>query len=102
MPYAGCDVSGELQAPGFPPPRHEGLEPRLVNGHHAGIQALDLAVVDVDANYLIARLGEAGSRHEPNVPRSEYGQFHRRKVYTIARERWVLDFKVLRRPLVDL
>ena len=43
------------------------LEPRLVDRDLALLQALDLGGVDVDAQHVVAGIGEAGARDEADV-----------------------------------
>ena len=43
------------------------VEARLVDGHLAAIETLDLARIDVDADDLVARIGEARSGDQSNV-----------------------------------
>ncbi len=69
-------IRGEFEAPGVGIALDERIEPGLVDGHLALVQALDLAGVDIDADDVIARLGEAGARDEAHVAGAEDGDSH--------------------------
>ena len=53
------------------------LEARLVDRHLAAPQRRDLAGVDVDADDVVAALGEAGAGHQTDVPGADDAQLHR-------------------------
>src|SRR5262249_13145282 len=50
---------------------HEGLEPRLVDGHPPLAERVDLPGVGVDAEDLVAALGQAGAGDEAHVARAD-------------------------------
>ena len=54
----------------------QGLEPRLPDRHHAGVEAVDLARVLVDAGHLVAEIGEAGARNEPDIAGADHRDTH--------------------------
>ncbi len=69
--HAFCDVGRELQPARSAPATHDCLEPGLVDRQLAPLQPLDLGGVDVDTNHVIAGLGEASPRHQPDVAGAE-------------------------------
>ncbi len=60
-------VGREAQAAGLRVALHDRLEARLVDRDLAGLQARDLGRVDVDAEHLVACLGEAGAGDQADV-----------------------------------
>jgi len=70
------DVRGELEAPSALIAGDERLEPRLVDREPVLLQAVDLPRVDVGARNVVPRLREAGADDQPDVPRSDDGDFH--------------------------
>ena len=52
-------------------------QPGLVDGHAGPPQHPDFALVLVDADHVVARLGQAGSHHQPDISRSNDRYFHR-------------------------
>ena len=52
------------------------LEARLVDGRLAPPERLHLGLVHVDTGHEVARLGEAGARHEADVPGSHHCDSH--------------------------
>ncbi len=52
------------------------LEPRLPDRHLAGIEAVDLVLVLVDAGHMVAEIGEAGARHEPDIAGADHRDAH--------------------------
>ena len=55
---------------------HQLLEPGLVDRDPAALQRADLGRVLVDADDVVPVFGEAGARHQPDVPRSDDRDFH--------------------------
>ncbi len=70
------DVGGEVQPPGGDVARDHRLEAGLVDRHAALIQDLDLARVDVEAQHVVADLGETGAGDEPDVAGPDHRDFH--------------------------
>jgi len=83
----GADVGGELEAAIALVAHDQRLEPRLVDRQPVLAEAVDLGRVDVGAQDIIARFGEARPRHETHVPGTENRNFHRspRRCRTVAR-----------------
>ena len=52
------------------------LEPGLVDRHDPGVQAVDLALVLVDADHVMPEIGKACARHEPDITRTHHRNFH--------------------------
>ena len=52
------------------------LETRLVDGHHAAAQPADLGGILVDAHHVVAGLRQTRSEHQPDIPRTNDGNFH--------------------------
>ena len=71
-----AEVGRELQAAVALVPHDERLEPGLVDRQPVLAQAVDLGLVDVDAQDIIARFGEARPCHETDVPRAEHRDLH--------------------------
>ncbi len=69
-------IGGELETPGFGVAPDERVESGLVNRDLAALQALDLGGVDVDADHVIAGIGQARTGHQPHVARAENGHPH--------------------------
>src|SRR5437773_1382600 len=69
-------VGRELEAATALVARHQRLEPGLVNRQLVLAQLRDLALVDVGADHIVARLGETRPDHEPHVPRADDGDVH--------------------------
>ena len=55
----------------------DGLEARLPDGDDAGLELVDLALVDVHADHGVADFCQAGAGDEANVAGAEDGEFHR-------------------------
>ena len=72
------DVGGEAQAPGRDVARDHRLEPRLVDRHAAVVEDRDLARVDVEAQHVVADLGEAGAGDETDVAGADHRDLHAR------------------------
>ncbi len=70
------DVGGEREPLLLLVPLDEILEPRLVDRQDVLLQLVDLAGVDIGADDVVARLGEAGADDEPDVTRSHDSDSH--------------------------
>jgi hypothetical protein len=55
------ELGGEAQPAAFDVARHELVEPRLVDWHHALLERVDLGGVLVDADDVMAEIGKAGA-----------------------------------------
>ena len=73
---AFLDGRRELQPAGGDVAVNHFFEPRLVDGHFAAFQDLDLALVVVHAQHVVADLGEAGARNQSDVSGSNNCDFH--------------------------
>ena len=77
---APFDASGEVGREGQPPALGIGLdqrlEPRLPDRHPAGIQAVDLRRVLVDAADAMAEIGKAGPGNEPDIAGADHRDTH--------------------------
>jgi hypothetical protein len=65
-----------MEAAGFDVFPDEIIEARLVNGHAAGLEELDLGGVLIDADDLVADFGKAGPGHQTDITSSNDGQLH--------------------------
>ena len=76
MAHAFGNVRGEIQAPRRVITAHDIRQPGLENGNLTGIQGRHFGPVDVDADHLVARLGDAGARHQAYVACAMHGYSH--------------------------
>ncbi len=51
-------------------------ETRLIDRDAAFVEGLDLARVLVDAGHVVPEVGKAGSRYEPDIPRTDHHDIH--------------------------
>ena len=70
------DVGREAQAAGAHVAADHRLEAGLVDRHAAALQHVDLARVDVEAQHVVADLGEAGAGDEPDVAGADHRDLH--------------------------
>ena len=61
-------------------PLDERVQPRLVDRKDVVLEPLDLCLIDVCARHAVARLGKACPDDQPDVPRSNDGNVHERKM----------------------
>ena len=61
-----AQVGAEVQPVGTG--AHDVAQARLVQRHLTAAERSDLVAVDVDAPHLVPQVGEAGSRHQADVP----------------------------------
>ena len=73
---AGRQVGRESQPPALDIGLDQGLKPRLPDRHLAGVQAVDLAGVLVDADHLVAKVGKARARDEPDITGADHCNAH--------------------------
>ena len=52
------------------------LQPGLVDRDAAGLEQLDLGLVHVQAQHVVAEVGQAGAGHEADIAGSDDGDFH--------------------------
>ena len=64
----------------------EFLQPRLVDRRFAGVQHLDLPVIDVHTDHLVAALGKTGARHETNISGSNNCYLHLFPLFLLIKE----------------
>ena len=70
------DVGGEREAAGLGVLGDQRVEPGLVDGDLAALEARDLARVDVDAVHVVAEVGEPRARDEADVARTHDSKLH--------------------------
>jgi hypothetical protein len=66
----------ELQAFGFDVGLDQRIEPGLMDRDDPVLEAFDLLRIDIHAEDVIARIGQARARHEAHVAGPEYGYSH--------------------------
>ena len=73
----GCvGIRGELQPPGCDvAPDHFG-QPGLVNRHATAMENVDLGSVDIEAQHVVADLGQTCTAHQADVTGTRYRYFH--------------------------
>ena len=75
-----CDrrggVGGEAQAAGGVVGLDHRLQAGLVDRDHAVVEAVDLGRVDVDADHVVADLGQAGTGDKADIAGAENGDAH--------------------------
>jgi len=54
----------------------DGLQAGFPDRHDAGIQSVDLGGILVDAAHAMAKVGEAGSGHEPDIAGADHRNAH--------------------------
>ena len=69
-------VRGEVQALGFDVALHDFLQAGFEDGYLAATQHVDLALIQVDAEHVVAHFGETRACHQAHVARSHDSQFH--------------------------
>ncbi len=85
-------IGGEFDTTGFRIALDQGVQAGLVNRDLAPIQPLDLARIDVHANDMVARIGQAGPGDEAHVARAEYSYSHSGK-FLSDKEEWAPQTK---------
>jgi hypothetical protein len=76
VPGRFCRVGAEAKAAGRGVALHHVAQTRLVNRQAAFAQHGDLGGVDVEAEDLVAEVGQAGGRHESHIARPNDSDFH--------------------------
>ena len=69
-------AGGEGQAPGGDIRSDEFGKAGLVDRHYAIVQAIDLRLVLVDADHVVAEIGETGARHQADIARTHHCDLH--------------------------
>ena len=69
-------VGGEGESPGRHVGAHDLAQPRLEDRDLAAVQHRDLALVDVEAEHVVADVGEAGAGDETDVAGADDADFH--------------------------
>jgi hypothetical protein len=72
----GLDVGGEAQAAGGDVLLHHGFEARFVDRDAALVEDADLGRVEVEAEHVVADVGQAGAGDEPDVTGADDCDFH--------------------------
>ncbi|MDF9864737.1 hypothetical protein M2437_003719 [Methylorubrum pseudosasae] len=75
--HGGLEVGGEGEAFGPHILGDESVEAGLVDRHAALVEGGDFAGIFVDADDLVAEIGEAGARHEADIARANHRDAHR-------------------------
>src|SRR5205085_94132 len=70
------DLGSELQPAFADVLGDQRLKPRLVDGHLARFDHLDLLGITVDADDAVAEFGKARATHQPDIPGSDYCDVH--------------------------
>jgi len=73
---AVLDARGETQAARRAVAAHDLLEPGLVDGDAPGFEDVDLAPVQIEAEDVVADVGEAGARDQAHVAGTDDGDLH--------------------------
>ena len=71
------EIGREGEAAGRDVVGHQLVEAGLVDRDLALAQARDLAGILVDADHVVAELGEAGAGHQADIARPDHGDTHR-------------------------
>ena len=69
-------VGGEMQAPGGDVAFDHLLQAGLINGYAAFIQDADFFSVQIQAQHVIANLGQAGAANQTDVTGADNRDFH--------------------------
>ncbi|CAO4144681.1 hypothetical protein LPLAFNJD_LOCUS1752 [Methylorubrum aminovorans] len=75
--HGGSEVCRESEASGADVLGDEGVEAGFVDGHAALVEGFDLVGILVDADDLVAEIGEAGARDEADIARANDRDAHR-------------------------
>ncbi len=76
MGYAFFDIGGESQSPGRNIVADQRLQSRLVDRNATATQLLNLLFVNVQADHVVAQIGETCSRHQTHITTPDNGDFH--------------------------
>ncbi len=72
----GRDVGGEHQPPGLAVALDQVLQAGLVDRHAAIVEQRDLFFIDVEAEHIVAELGQAGAGDQADITAADDGDFH--------------------------
>ena len=76
MGYAFFDIGGESQSPGRNILADQRLQSRLVDRNATATHLRNLLFVNVQADHVVAQIGETGSRHQTHITAADNGNFH--------------------------
>ena len=76
MRYARGHIGREAQTSGMLVALHDGFQAGLEDRNLARVQARDLALVEIEAEDVVAGVREAGAGDEPDVARADDGDIH--------------------------
>ncbi len=74
--YPFGKAGGEAEAARFHIGFDQCIEAWLVDRHLAFMQAVDLALILVDAHHIVAEIGKARPRHQADIARTHHRDFH--------------------------
>src|SRR6516225_4626999 len=76
MVHSVLNAAGETQPARRDIPMNYFFKPRLINRHLTGLQLFDLLCVVIDANDVMANIGETGAGNEANVTGTDNRKIH--------------------------
>ena len=74
--YPVGEIGGEGQPAALRIGLDQRLQPRLPDRHLAGVQAVDLRLVLVDAANAVSEIGKARAGHEPHIAGADHRDTH--------------------------
>ena len=74
--HAGCDIGRKLQAASGAVACHDLFQARFVNRDAAVVQDVDLVLVDVETEHVVAEFRQAGAGDQAYVTGADNGNFH--------------------------
>src|SRR3954453_4080193 len=74
--HASNEVLGKGQPTMVDVELHDRFQPRLPDRHFAGVEAVDLGAVLIDAADAVAKVGEARARYEPHIAGADHRDTH--------------------------
>ncbi|KAG1308755.1 hypothetical protein G6F63_016458 [Rhizopus arrhizus] len=80
----GRGIGGERQPRRGMVGLHHRLQARLIDRDDAPVEAIDLGLVDVDADHLMTNVGQAGAGHQPYITGTENRNAHVRAGSVVA------------------
>ena len=72
----GVDVGGEAQPAGRDVAPDHFRQPGLVDRHAAAVEQVDLGGVDIEAEHVVADLGQAGAADQAHITGTDDGDVH--------------------------
>jgi hypothetical protein len=76
MAHGVDHIRGELQPSSGNVALHQGIQPRLEDGNAPVVEQLDLLLIHVQAQHVVAHLCQAGACHQAHIARANNGDFH--------------------------